>query len=78
MTWRAVENKCGEGMSCTYCVCRQPIYSLGARLEGAGKATRTPGPAAYPPNLYNVKKVIVSPTPQSNQTFQNLFLVLQM
>ncbi|KPJ20493.1 Outer dense fiber protein 3 [Papilio machaon] len=35
---------------------RHPCYSLGARLGGAGKATRTPGPAAYPPNLYNTKK----------------------
>ncbi|XP_049881098.1 outer dense fiber protein 3-like [Pectinophora gossypiella] len=35
---------------------KMPIYSLGARLEGAGKATKSPGPAAYPPNLYNVKK----------------------
>lgn len=38
-------------------VCRMPIFSLGARLDGAGKATKSPGPATYPPNLYNVKKV---------------------
>lgn len=42
-------------MSCV----RSPNYSLGAKLEGAGKATKTPGPAAYPPDLYNVKKVRV-------------------
>lgn len=36
--------------------CRAAKYSLGARLDGSGKPTRTPGPAAYPPNLYNVKK----------------------
>ncbi|XP_046972807.1 outer dense fiber protein 3-like [Vanessa cardui] len=35
---------------------RSPRYTLGARSEGAGRATRTPGPAAYPPNLYNTKK----------------------
>ncbi|CAH2098538.1 unnamed protein product [Euphydryas editha] len=35
---------------------RAPCYTLGARAEGAGRATRTPGPAAYPPNLYNTKK----------------------
>ncbi|XP_072946413.1 ciliary microtubule associated protein 1A-like [Epargyreus clarus] len=35
---------------------RPPKYSLGARAEGAGKATKSPGPAAYPPNLYNTKK----------------------
>ncbi|KOB67699.1 Uncharacterized protein OBRU01_19393 [Operophtera brumata] len=35
---------------------KQPVYSLGARLEGAGKPTKTPGPAAYPPHLYNTKK----------------------
>ncbi|KAI5631779.1 outer dense fiber protein 3-like [Phthorimaea operculella] len=35
---------------------RFPVYSLGARLEGPGKVSRTPGPAAYPPNLYNVKR----------------------
>ncbi|XP_073966276.1 ciliary microtubule associated protein 1B-like [Choristoneura fumiferana] len=35
---------------------RMPAYSLSARLEGAGKATRTPGPANYPPDLYNTKK----------------------
>lgn len=38
---------------------RPPCYSLGARLAGAGKASRTPGPAAYPPNLYNTKKVCI-------------------
>lgn len=36
------------------------MFSLGARLDGAGKATKTPGPAAYPPNLYNTKKVSAS------------------
>ncbi|CAH2057954.1 unnamed protein product, partial [Iphiclides podalirius] len=35
---------------------RPPCYTLASRLVGAGKATRTPGPAAYPPNLYNTKK----------------------
>ncbi|XP_039750670.1 outer dense fiber protein 3-like [Pararge aegeria] len=35
---------------------KSPHYSLGARAEGAGKPTKTPGPATYPPNLYNIKK----------------------
>ncbi|XP_068624165.1 ciliary microtubule associated protein 1A-like [Battus philenor] len=35
---------------------RPPCYTLGARLGGTGKGPRTPGPAAYPPNLYNTKK----------------------
>ncbi|XP_052749454.1 outer dense fiber protein 3-like [Galleria mellonella] len=35
---------------------KMPIYSLGARLEGAGKASKSPGPANYPPHLYNTKK----------------------
>ncbi|CAH4032225.1 unnamed protein product [Pieris brassicae] len=36
---------------------RAPVFSLAARSEGAGKPTKTPGPAAYPPHLYNTKKV---------------------
>ncbi|CAF4956403.1 outer dense fiber protein 3-like protein 2 [Pieris napi] len=35
---------------------RAPVFSLAARSEGAGKPTKTPGPAAYPPHLYNTKK----------------------
>ncbi|CAG9568483.1 unnamed protein product [Danaus chrysippus] len=35
---------------------RSPRYTLGARSEGAGKPTKAPGPATYPPNLYNTKK----------------------
>ncbi|CAB3225616.1 unnamed protein product [Arctia plantaginis] len=35
---------------------KQPVYSLGAQLSGAGKPTKTPGPAVYPPNLYNTKQ----------------------
>lgn len=38
-----------------------PVFSLGARLDGAGKATKSPGPANYPPHLYNVKKVPIYP-----------------
>lgn len=35
---------------------KPPMYSLGARLGAALRGARTPGPAAYPPNLYNTKK----------------------
>ncbi|RVE42275.1 hypothetical protein evm_013083 [Chilo suppressalis] len=35
---------------------KSPRYSLGARVGGAGRGTRTPGPAAYPPHLYNTNK----------------------
>ncbi|VVC87911.1 unnamed protein product [Leptidea sinapis] len=38
-----------------YCA-RAPVYSMGARSAGAGKPTKSPGPAAYPPDLYNTKK----------------------
>lgn len=61
---------------------RQPVYSLGAKLEGAGKATKTPGPATYPPNLYNVKKVRPSTalplTHESARTFRFTIIKLSI